>query len=98
MCTEVLIHSTPEVSAPDSMPVYTAGGVSAFLTTPLDVAKTRIMLAEVSKPAWYYCTALAIMMLYICSIYGAVMCMVKLVWCNVNAVEAHCYVNVNESK
>ena len=35
MSTEVLIHSTPEVSVPDSMPVYAAGGVSAFLTTPM---------------------------------------------------------------
>ena len=58
MCTEVLIHCTHEVSVPDSTPVNTAGGVSAFLTTPLDVAKTRIMLAEVSKSARYCCTAL----------------------------------------
>lgn len=27
-----------------------AGGVAAFITTPLDVAKTRIMLAEASDP------------------------------------------------
>ena len=44
VCTELYIHSTSDVGVP-------AGGVSAFLTTPLDVAKTRIMLAEVSKQA-----------------------------------------------
>lgn len=26
---------------------FCAGGIAAFVTTPLDVAKTRIMLAEV---------------------------------------------------
>ena len=48
MCTEVLIRFTSGVGVP-------AGGVSAFLTTPLDVAKTRIMLAEVSKQAHCVC-------------------------------------------
>lgn len=42
------------ITLADSMTICAApGGVSAFLTTPLDVAKTRIMLAEVSKQVHY---------------------------------------------
>ena len=35
-----------------------AGGISAAITTPLDVAKTRIMLARVKKETWHVCCSL----------------------------------------
>ena len=42
--------------------VYFLGGISAALTTPLDVAKTRIMLAKVSST---YCNNTVLKMFHL---------------------------------